>query len=146
MDAKKELEKCYNYLGNEYKELRQEFKAEWKVLATIKDLNQKVLKFSECTFDKSFTLSKELLTSLYGTFVMIEKLEKSVANSNKKIDKKIEDNVKKLESENTQLKEELAAIVKDIKYLKGRILFLGSRPPGGGGQAAARVPIRQSKI
>ena len=144
MDAKKELEKCYNYLGNEYKELRQEFKAEWKVLATIKDLNQKVLKFSECTFDKSFTLSKELLTSLYGTFVMIEKLEKSVANSNKKIDKKIEDNVKKLESENTQLKEELAAIVEDIKYMKGQILWLQSRPPGGG--KPPRASIRQSKF
>jgi len=144
MDAKKELEKCYNYLGNEYKELRQEFKAEWKVLATIKDLNQKVLKFSECTFDKSFTLSKELLTSLYGTFVMIEKLEKSVANSNKKIDKKIEDNVKRLKSENTQLKEELTAIVEDIKYMKGQILWLQSRPPGGG--TPPRASIRQSKF
>ena len=144
MNAKKELEKCYNYLGNEYKELRQEFKAEWKVLATIKDLNQKVLKFSECTFDKSFTLSKELLTSLYGTFVMIEKLEKSVANSNKKIDKKIEDNVKRLKSENTQLKEELTAIVEDIKYMKGQILWLQSRPPGGG--TPPRASIRQSKF
>ncbi len=51
-----------------------------------------------------------------------------------------------LGNEYKELREELAVIVKDIKYMKGQIIWLESRPPGGGSPPAARVQIRQTQF
>ena len=135
-------------LKAEYQVLNNALKKQGEKIDATKNPNTRMILLRtqiDSAFTSAMSLSKLVMNCIGVPLIRTEMLEKSIESSYKER-LKMAAKIKNLESKNSYLKKELAAIVKEIEYMKEQIIWLGSRPPGGGSPPPARAAIRQTKF